>query len=144
MRIDHNVDVTRPITEVFEYWADLERSPEWAAPVIERRKLTDGPVGVGTRYRAVDRFPGRTVTFELEITEFVPQERMAAVWFEPMGGGWTATFAETDGGTQVALSASVEPTGVMKLLSPLLAPWVRRQMGRDLAAFKARVESSAT
>jgi len=56
--------VRRPVGEVFGAWADLERAPEWAAPVLERRKLTDGPVGPGTRLLARDRFPGRTIDGE--------------------------------------------------------------------------------
>ncbi|NNE11240.1 MAG: hypothetical protein HKN41_03230 [Ilumatobacter sp.] len=135
------VQVQRPVDEVFASWADLERSPEWAAPVLERRKLTDGPVAVGTRFLARDRFPGREVEFELEITALETDQHMAAEWFEPMGGGWDATFVEAEGGCRVTLEASMEPTGVMKMLSPIVAPWARRQMRKDLDSFKQLLES---
>lgn len=141
MEFSHTIEVGRPLREVFSYWVDLERSPEWAAPVIERRKLTEGPTGVGTRFLAVDRFPGRKVEFELEIVAYEPNELMAAKWFEPMGGGWEAAFAGTDTGCEVILTSSMHPTGVMKVLSPLIAPWAKRQMRKDLESFKRRLES---
>lgn len=143
MEFSLTIEVRRPARDVFSYWADLERSPEWAGPVIERRKLTEGATAVGTRFLARDRFPGRTVEFEMEITGFEPNERMAAVWFEPIGGGWEATFAGSDDKTEVTLTASMSPTGVTRLLGPLMARWARRQMRIDLEAFRDRLESGA-
>ena len=80
MELEGTTVVARPISEVFSYWADLERAGEWSGPVIERRKLSDAPAGVGTRYHAVDRLAGRRVEFTLEITAYEPAERMAAMW----------------------------------------------------------------
>lgn len=77
---DTRVYINRPVGEVFARWADLGRAPEWAAAVIERRKLTEGPVGVGTKYRAVDQFLGRRIEFTLEITEYEPDRLMAGAW----------------------------------------------------------------
>lgn len=141
MEFSHTIEVGRPVAEVFAYWVELERASEWATPVVERRKLTDGPTGVGTRFSAVDQFPGRKVRFELEITAFEPDKRVAAAWSEPMGGGWETTFEKADAGCEVTLRASMRPTGLMKLLSPILAPWAKRQMRNDLEAFKQQLET---
>lgn len=142
MQLESSVLVDRPIAEVFAAWADLERASEWAAPVVERRKLSDGSVGVGSRFHAIDQFPGRRVEFDLEVTEFEPESRMAARWFEPMEGGWEATFSESDGATRLDLKAEMTPSrGIFKLLFPLMAGWVRRAIAKDLAAFKGFVES---
>ena len=80
MRLSGRTSVARAPDEVFALWADLERSTEYSAATIERRKVTPGPIGVGTRYHAVDRWPGRTVTFTVEVTAFEPPRRMAASW----------------------------------------------------------------
>ena len=144
MELATSITIDRPVSDVFAYWADLERAPEWAAPVIERRKLTEGPVGVGTQYRAVDQFPGRKVEFTVEITAFEPNRLMAASWHEPMEGGWEARFEESNGGTRITMHAEMNPSGgVMKLLFPLMGGWVKRAMQKDLDAFRARLESGA-
>jgi uncharacterized membrane protein len=142
MKLDTEIVVDRPIEEVFAAWADLERSPEWAAPVIERRKVSDGPLGVGTRFHAIDQFPGRRVAFDLEITAYEPHSHMAATWFKPMEGGWDARFSDAGGGTHLAMHAEMRPTGLMRLLSPVMAPWAKRQMRKDLQAFKAMLEAA--
>lgn len=99
---------------------------------------------MGTRYRAVDKFPGRTVEFTVEITEFERHRRMAATWDQPMEGGWESTFAQSDRGTRVDMHAEMNPSGgLMKLLFPLMGGWVRRAMRKDLERFKARLESGA-
>ena len=143
MKLDTEIAIDRPVHEVFSYWADLERSPEWSAPVIERRKLTPGPVGVGTRCHAIDRFPGRRIEFDLEIAAFEPDRLMAATWFEPMSGGWEARFTESGSGTRLAMQAEMNPSRVLRLLSPIMGLWAKRQMRKDLALFKERLERDA-
>ena len=144
MQFNSEIVIDRPADEVFAYWADLERAPEWAAPVIERRKLTEGPVGVGSRFHAVDKYPLRRVEFDMEITALEPGRLMAATWFKPMEGGWEARFSESDGSTRLTLQAEVRPAGLLRLLSPIAAPWAKRQILKDLRAFKSRLEGGAS
>lgn len=141
MNLDVEIDVERPIDEVFGYWADLENGPEWAGPVVERRRLTEGPIGVGTRYLAVDRFPGKDLTFEVEIVAFEPNEMMAANVGEPMNGGWEARFSESNGGTRVHLLADVSPPGPLRFLAPVMGGWMKRAIQKDLLAFKQILEA---
>ena len=44
--------VDRPIDEVFAYLAAGENDPKFSARVLEMRKATDGPVGVGTVFES--------------------------------------------------------------------------------------------
>ncbi len=141
MELDARVYINRPVGEVFVRWGDLERAPEWAGAVIERRKLTEGPVAVGTKYRAVDQFPGRRIEFTVEITEYEADRLMAGAWSGALEGGWEARFEERDGGTELAVHAEMKPSGMLKLLSPLMGGFARRAMQKDLARFKTWVEA---
>ena len=109
--------------------------------MIERRKLTEGPVGVGTRYHAVDRWPGRKVEFEVEITEFSPPTAIARTMSDPMPGEWEAHFTESAGATRLMFEATMRPSGIMGLLAPLMGFWARRQTKRFLADFKSWAEA---
>lgn len=133
--------VNRPREEVYAAWMDLERSPEWAEPVIERRKLTDGPTGVGTRYLARDQFPGRVLEFTVEIIEYEPPEIVAAAWDGVMSGGWTARFSESDGQTSVALEADMTPQGWLKVMTPVISGFARKAIVKDMQSFATWVES---
>jgi uncharacterized protein YndB with AHSA1/START domain len=101
VELNEFVRVRRPATVVFEAWSSIERAARYSAAVVERTKLTDGPVGRGTRFRAVDRWPGRLVTYTVEITAFERPGRIAATWSNPLSGGWDAIFEPLDDGTEL-------------------------------------------
>lgn len=136
MDVEGEVTVRGPIEQVFRDFTDLERSGEYSAPVIERRKLTDGPLGVGTRFHAIDRWPGRKVEFTVEITQFEPNRLVAASWSDPVPGGWEARFEQMEEGAKVTFRASMNPKGMMGLLAPVMKPWARRQTRAFLRGFK--------
>jgi uncharacterized protein YndB with AHSA1/START domain len=141
MRMQAHTTIELTPERVFELFADLERSTEYSAPVIERRQLTEGPLQAGTRFHAVDRWPGRTVEFEVEYTEYEPPTRLVASWTEPMPGGWSADLTPDGGGTLLTFEAEMRPSGVMGLLAPLLGFWARRQTRTFLADFKHWAEA---
>lgn len=140
MKLSARTHVNRSPEELFALWADLERSTEYSAATVERRKLTPGPIGVGTRYHAIDRWPGRTVAFTVEITAYEPPRRMAASWSGPMAGGWDVSFRALDGGTEVEFTPVMEPSGVIGLLAPLMRPWAARQLRRFMIDFRRWAE----
>lgn len=141
MQLSRSVTVNAPIERVFDCWAALERSPEHQEPTIDRTKLTDGPVGKGTRYSAVDQWPGRKVSFEMEISLFDRPTLIAAQWDEPMNGSWVARFSEEGGKTAMDFETTIEPGGIMGLFAPLMKPWAGRQLANGLASFSAWVEN---
>ena len=141
MEVSGEVVVNKPIDEVFRLFSDLEQSPRYSAPVIERTMITDGPIGVGTRYRARDKWPGREVEFTVEITQHSPPTELAASWSTPMQGAWHAEFREAGAGTSLSFTASMTPSGLLGLLTPVLRPWAGRQTRAFLAQFKSWAES---
>ena len=138
MEIEAAVEVNRPIAEVFARWSEVERYPEWFDMSIERRKVTEGPIRVGTMYHAVDKLPpGRRVESTLEITDYQPSELVAARLAEPINATWEARFEQTDGSTRMTFHTAVNMSGWQGLFAPLLAGWARRQLQTGLDRFKA-------
>ena len=138
MEIEAAVEVNRPIAEVFARWSEVERYPEWFDMSIERRKVTEGPVRVGTIYHAVDKLPpGRRVQTTLEITAYQPNELMAARLSKPLDATWEARFEDTNGSTRVLFHTVVNMSGWQGLLAPLLSGWARRQLQTGLDRFNA-------
>jgi len=141
MRLTGTVTIGAPIHQAFDGWAALERSPEHQKATIERTRLSDESLGVGTRYRAVDRWPGRKVSFELEITGYQRPSLMSARWEKPMTGSWIARFTEEAVGTRMEFETTIEPTGLMGLMEPLMRPWALKQLAEGLESFRRWVES---
>jgi hypothetical protein len=57
---ENTVTITRPVEEVFTYLADAENLPQWNYAIEQTRKISPGPVGVGTVYRQTRTLPGRS------------------------------------------------------------------------------------
>ena len=57
VQFSNTVEIARPRSEVFAYLADLEHTPEWNWAITETRKVTSGPVGVGTVYQQTRSVP---------------------------------------------------------------------------------------
>ena len=141
MLVNASVIIDRPVEDVFSHWAELGKHPDWGDTVLERRKITDGPVGVGTQIHGVDQWPGRKVESTIEITAYEPNRLVTASWSEPMPGSFKARFEPTDNGTRFDFTVEAHPTGVMRLIAPLFKGMATRRTGKYLIAFKRSVES---
>lgn len=141
MRVDLDVVINQPLGAVFAHFADVEGRPNWVTPALERRKVTDGPVAAGTRLRSTDRLPFGRVTFDHEVTALVPNELISETWTGPLGGRSDARFSAEGEATRVSLEMEMNPTGIYRVLAPLLSPWVHSAMRKDLRKFETWVAS---
>lgn len=142
MELTNSVLIDRPVPVVFAAWSELERIPDWYVDSLERRKISDGPVGVGTTYHAVDKIPpGRRIEGTLEITRYEPDALMAASLSDPYNATWEATFEDVDGSTLMTMHMVANLSGIQGLLAPLLSGWAARVSQRGLDSFKADLES---
>ena len=78
------VEIARPVEEVFDYVADQTHAPQWQAGLHEVRRLTVGPVGVGSEHEFVRTFAGRRVASR---NRFVEPGRYVEI---PSGGSRAA------------------------------------------------------
>lgn len=137
------VVINRPEDQVFALWSQAERYPEWFEMSIERRKITEGPMGVGSKYVAVDKLPpGRRVETTLEITAYEPNKLIAATLSAPTNATWEARFEQEDGGTRMTFTTVARLSGLQGLLAPLFKGWANRQIQSALDRFKAAAESA--
>jgi len=68
--LQESVEVPRPVAEVFDYVSDFSTTQEWDATALRARKLSDGPVGVGTRFEVICALPVGSITLTYEVTAF--------------------------------------------------------------------------
>jgi uncharacterized protein YndB with AHSA1/START domain len=138
------IDIARPTSEVAAYAADPDNAPEWYANIDTVEWKTPPPLRVGSVVGFVARFLGRRLAYDYEIVELVPDERLVMrTAHGPFPMETTYTWASTaDGGTHMTLRNQGEPAGFSKLLSPVMAPAMRRANRKDLAALKSILESA--
>ncbi|MBT8239725.1 MAG: SRPBCC family protein [Acidimicrobiia bacterium] len=134
--------IKQPVEPVFSVMSDIERRPEWVTPAIERRKLTAGEVGVGTRYQATDKYPGRRAEFVHHITAYEMNRLLGESWDGPMSGHMNTRFVAANGWTRLIVTVDVEPAGVLKLAAPLLKVWLARALRKDFARLEHHLGST--
>jgi len=76
MRFTNTITIHRPGEVVFAYLADLENLPSWNYAIQQTRKVTPGPVEVGSRYHQVRTVPARREE-SLEVVELEPGRRLS-------------------------------------------------------------------
>jgi uncharacterized membrane protein len=113
---EHSVTINRPAAEVFQFFADGERSAEWRTGVVSIKKVSGD--GVGMQYAQSVKGPGgRAIAADYRITEFAPNSLLA---FEATAGPVRPrgryVLAESDGATAVTFSLEAELSGLKKLL----------------------------
>jgi len=140
VREEGSVMIRRPIGDVFAYVSDLRHSTEWQAGLREVRKLTEGPLRVGTRFAFARKILGRTLEAS---NEFVAYEPDSVVTFRidgPMSGEGSYVFESTPEGTKVTSTVELRPRGLSRLAEPLIAGSLRRQMVANLPVLKVLLE----
>jgi uncharacterized protein YndB with AHSA1/START domain len=140
-----SVTILRPAGDVFAVLTDVGNAARWSS-ALEEELLTPGPLRVGSRRRAaVPGFAGRTMENEMELTELVPDRRLAmhGVAGFPFPVRIVAELEPADGSAVLRWTTWLEPGGLMRLLGPVLAASYKRSFGRDLARLKSMMESGA-
>lgn len=139
-----HIDVDAQPEQVFGYIADGTRTPEWYEAVEAATKLTDGPVGEGTRFQFTRRLPQGHVINEVEVSEF---DEPSVVAFHSLQGPTPFTYRyaiEPAGeGSRVSLEGSITGkglTGPARLLAPMADKFFAHGMNRNLRLMKQRVE----
>lgn len=144
LRAEATVVIDRPIEEVWSHVSDPRNELEYSHGAVEREVVTEGPIGKGTRVRGVDRFLGRRIEAEYEVTEIDPPTRLASRTVRgPFDARFTMMLETADGGTRVtAVGESPGLKGFFgKVADPVAVRIFRRQLETDLGTLKDLLES---
>ena len=138
MRAEASLVIERPVAAVFQFCAreHVKNHPRWD-PDIELEQVSDGPIGVGTLIRRLNRRSGTAVEGTMEVVEFEPDRRTATVIREgPVEVRGGMTF-ESLGADRTRLTISAEMAA-----DPRWEPrMITRGIERSLGNIKKLIES---
>jgi uncharacterized protein YndB with AHSA1/START domain len=136
----NTVMIARPIEDVFAFLSDLENVPEWNYAIVETRKISEGPVGVGSTYRQVRSVPSRSEE-RLEITAYDPPRQLEVRGqLGPFRSRLFYALNATPEGTRVTNTVEVELRGPGRLLGRVAVPRVRDAVAANLRKLKELLE----
>jgi carbon monoxide dehydrogenase subunit G len=138
VRIQKQIEVRRPLAEVFEYLVDFSNAAEWDPGVAEARKLTDGAVRVGSEFDVVALFRGKRHRFRYVVTGLEPQRRVVLAGDGERAASVDEIAVEPAGdGTRITYIADFHLKGIFRPAGPLLAPMMNRMGDDALAGLKS-------
>ncbi len=138
-RIDAPVDV------VFRTVAHVERFSQAVPHILRVEFLSEVKSGVGARFRETRMMMGREASTELEVTEYVENERVRIV-SEAGGALWDSVFTVARDGeeTELKLVMDARPQSMRaRMTLPLIIGTVRKAIEQDMDAVKAFCERPA-
>ncbi len=68
--IEGEIIINRPVETVFDFVADERNEPRYNPSMILAEKVSDGHIGMGTRFRAETLSNGRRTEMIIEITTY--------------------------------------------------------------------------
>ena len=136
-------EIRRPRAEVAGYATDPDNATEWYANIVSVKWETAPPVAVGSRFRFVARFLGRTLEYTYEVREHEPGARFVMSTAEgPFPMETTYGFQDAgSGATRMTLRNRGEPSGFAKVTGPIMARAMRRANEADLRRLKEILEA---
>ena len=139
INVQVSIVIHRPLGEVFAFLSNLENNLNWRTGMIEARKISEGPIGVGTTYRLINNFFGRRVEGD---TEYELNRSYATVNKSGLPIETNRTFEPVERCTEVTFSVKAKIGGFVKLVEPLLARIGKRRLTADAIKVKKIIEAN--
>ena len=133
------IDINRSAEDVFDYCSDHRHEPEWNPMMKRCEKVTDGPVGLGTRFST--QF-GKTPPMTMECVRYERPTTWSILGSSRAlsASGDNQVVATGTANTHLVMQMELEPHGLLKLTAPLLRRRMQPMFEQDLLNIKARLE----
>ncbi|MFL5777834.1 MAG: SRPBCC family protein [Chloroflexota bacterium] len=145
---EFETEIARPVDEVFDSLAAVERWPTWlVASGIRRVVLPDrGPIGVGSQLIVDQAVAGRSTTLDARVVGFEPGRRLGLEGRDPEGIrvriDAAVTQADIPERSRLRFSLRVDVPLRYRMFEGMVAPQARRAIALDLESFRRQLEAA--
>jgi len=127
---------------VFKTISEIDRFSAAIPQIVNVEILSDVKSGVGTRFRETRLMRGKEAAVELEVTEFVENDRIRIV-SDAHGTVWDSVFTLRPEGESTVLNLTMDAKAhkfLPKLVNPLMKGMIQKALEADMDAVKAYCE----
>jgi uncharacterized membrane protein len=137
LEFENTIRIDRPVDEVFAFLSDFENIPKWNYYVLEVRRLSESPTGIGTTYHQVRK----TDQQDFRIIEFEPNHTVAVKTLPQSSPSFERRFTLYEEGDTTRIRDQWKlDTGRPALLERLARGRVQSTVAENLAKLKALLE----
>ena len=136
--------IDAPVEAVFRTVSDIREFSKVLPHVIEYEFLTETQLGVGTRFRETRLISGNKAITELEVTEFVENDRVRLV-ADSHGAIWDTLFTVEPVDAMVLLTMTMEARAykfLPRIMNRLFKRMIQKAVERDMDMVKQHCERS--
>jgi polyketide cyclase/dehydrase/lipid transport protein len=142
MLVQGDIVINRPIGEVFDFAADERNEPKYNPQMTSAEMVTQGPIGLGSKFHSVMTGVGRGAVMTIELTEFDRPRRLgSATHLSSMDINGTLLFEAQGQGTKMTWIWNIEPRGFYKLIGPIMRRFGERQELANWTGMKKVMET---
>jgi uncharacterized protein YndB with AHSA1/START domain len=138
IRVAKTMHIARSPEDVFNFLADASREVEWNTTAISVARVSDGPLGQGSRFCGNYKRIGQ---LDSTITAYDWPRKLG---FRSEGRAlymdFTFTFTPEPGGTQIQALAEIRLRGPLRLLEPFMGGMMDREFSTREPAIKRALE----
>jgi len=143
IRFSGSIEITRSVRDVFDFMSDPGKWPLWQSGVVRSTLVSAGPITLGTRFDEIVKVGPWHLRTECAITKFDPPRALGfSAESAPISYKGEFVFEPHDGGTRIVASGRGVMRGLWRLLEPVLAADVKRDLRVELERIKSVVEGS--
>lgn len=119
---EYSVSIRKPVHEIFNFILNGENNKIWRPSVIAVKKETAGDIGVGTKFSQTMKGPfGKSISGDYEISSSETDKKISfKVISGPARPSGNYVFENDGDETQVTFSLSYKPSGLAKLMDPMI------------------------
>ncbi len=139
------ITINRPINEVFAYVSNMENGPKWQPELSEVRRITKGPVKIGSQFSSARKIMGQELVTTIEFVAYGPNSKYTIKSITgPLPFEQTTLFESTAEGTKLTTKIELHPSGDMAQAEPMLRESLKQEMETDFDGLKKLLESKVT
>jgi carbon monoxide dehydrogenase subunit G len=151
IKFEVSIAIEKPVEEVFGFVAEGENGSKWNSAVKSVRKISEGPVNVGTKYSMIRQLPNASAENTYEVVEYEENKKISIkIISGPTPFLYRYSFKPSDKGTELSLEAEAEKEGLIEVLGTkariapefVLGGFVKRGVEENFQTLKSLLESS--
>jgi uncharacterized protein YndB with AHSA1/START domain len=143
IRVDREIDVDRPATEVFDRLTRIDELPRWQPSIVEAVVTSPGPIGVGSTFRIVVDVGGKRTEAEGTVVDFERPSRLgltaSAGPAEITARAAVSPLSET--ASRVALSTEIVLGGMLRFIEGMARGRIEVEIPAAADALKEWLEA---
>ena len=141
MKFENSVDINQPVERVFDFVTDPRNNAKWQTDILELEMISENHFGLGATYRCVNRFMGKRIESENEITDYAPGKTCCIrITNGVLTGKCSMFFKALEDGTKFIASGELD-LRYFKLLRMIATRKINQQIRVDMLRLKYILEN---